>query len=253
VKFKIIEIVVVIGVLAVLGWLTQPISNRANESETVVAEFSAMDASVGHLGQGVSFAILGGYRSLVANMVWLSLNSDWEKRDFAATAAKIRLATAVDPRPETFWLNGARVMANDMPAWVVGDWNAEKLIQTEEGSAIRIRFAKMALEYLQAAQLAHPEEPKIVIEQAVIHWRKLFDLETSAELFGDVVQMKNAPFFAGRIYAELLERLGRLEEALQYLESIVDDLPANDPYAMKPVVESRIRKLRAALAAKNQA
>ena len=231
-----------------IGWVAKPISSRASVSDLAMAEVLAVDASVGHLGQGVSFAILGGYRSLVANMVWLSLNSDWEDRDFAATMAKIRLTTSIDPRPKSFWLNGARIMASDMPVWTLGDWNAAQLFETEEGAAIRRRFARMALDFLEEARLAHPNNPDMVIEQAVIHWRKLEDLETSAKLFGEVVGMDSAPFFAGRIYAELLERLGRLEDALYYLESIVDELPLEDPRAMKPVVESRIRKLKMAIA-----
>ena len=246
-KSRVFESVVILGILVLVGWMTRPISSRASVNDLAIAEVSAMDASIDHLGQGVSFAILGGYRSLVANMVWLSLNSDWENRDFVATMAKIRLTTSIDPRPKSFWLNGARIIASDMPVWAIGDWNAVQLFETEEGAAIRRRFARMALDFLKDARLAHPDNPDMVIEQAIIHWRKLEDLETAAELFGEVVGMDAAPFFAGRIYAELLERLGRLEEALFYLESIVDQLPAEDPRSMKPVVESRIRKLKTAI------
>jgi len=243
-KSRGVEFFVILGVFIGLGLVTKPIAKKASDHGTVGGEMAALDASVGQLGQGVSLAIMGGYRSLVANMVWLSLNSDWEEKDFAATAAKIRLATAIDPRPKSFWLNGARIMANDMPAWIVGELEAEKLFETEEGAVHRRRFARLALDYLDAARKSHPEAPEILIEKATIQWRKLDDLEAAAALFSEVVQLAAAPYFADRIYAELLERLGRREEALRHLESIVDDLPYGDPQAMKPVVEYRIRKLR---------
>ncbi|HAQ58488.1 MAG TPA: hypothetical protein DCR32_05660, partial [Opitutae bacterium] len=50
------------------------------------------------------------------------------------------------------------------------------------------------------------------------------------------------PYFAARIYGELLRRQGKDAEAYDYLKQLHHDLP-DDPYAQKPIILDRIREL----------
>lgn len=195
-------------------------------------------------GQGLSVAILGGYRSVAANLIWLTKNRDWEQHDMAGTLGKLALATSIDPRPELFWINGARIIANDMPTWVVGLEHADLLDHTAEGKALVKQYAIRALKYLEGSRVYHQANPKIYIEEAMIQWRKLDDLEKAADRFQKAIESEDPPYYAFRIYGELLVRLGRKEDALSLLESHYATLPNDSIEAMKPVVSERIRILR---------
>jgi hypothetical protein len=56
--------------------------------------------------------------------------------------------------------------------------------------------------------------------------------------------LPDAPYYAARIYAELLVGLGREAEALAWLERQLVTLPANDPAARREVVVERIQWLK---------
>jgi len=125
-----------IAIALAIGWVVSPLDRSISEALGQRAEVESLRQLDSQFGQGLSVAVLGGYRSVTANMVWLSKNRNWEKRDLVGTFAKIGLVTSIDPRPEIFWLNGARIIANDMPAWVVGDRNTNQLASTEEGKSL---------------------------------------------------------------------------------------------------------------------
>ena len=55
-------------------------------------------------------------------------------------------------------------------------------------------------------------------------------------------QKPDAPYYAARIYAELLRREGRHEEAYTFLKQLYGALP-DDPYAQKPIILDRIREI----------
>ena len=74
------------------------------------------------LGQGMTLGLLGGFRALVADLLWLEVNHQWEQYDLPATQTLIRTTTAIDPEPLVFWINGARMIAYDMPVWRMDEW-----------------------------------------------------------------------------------------------------------------------------------
>ena len=201
----------------------------------------------GSAGQGLSLAVLGGYRSAVANFVWLDMNGSWERREFDETLSRIVLATTIDPRPEIFWLNGSRVIANDMPFWGNEEERRHNPLMRGSTEEIQRRFALRAIELLEQARMFHPTNTVFIVEQAMICWRKLDDLEMAAELFREATSRDGAPYYCFRIYAELLLKLGRESEALSFLIAHYESLPDDDIQAMKPVVAARIDELRRSL------
>ena len=56
-------------------------------------------------------------------------------------------------------------------------------------------------------------------------------------------EQPGAPYYAARIYGELLRELGRPAEALAWLRQILPALPADDPAARRDVVVQRIKLL----------
>jgi tetratricopeptide (TPR) repeat protein len=195
------------------------------------------------LGQGVTVGLLGGFRAIVADLFWIRTNSIWESNDLPGTQTSIKLVTAIDPRPLYFWLNGSRMIAYDMPNWRIdkaGGYDAVpeavKRRFDEEQSAVAIRYLQNALEF-------HPGDPLLILEIANVHLNRLKDVETAAKFYLQATRHPDAPFYAARIHAELLRKLGRNAEAYAFLKQLHPTLPPEDIGAQSDVVLGRIREL----------
>ncbi len=188
--------------------------------------------------------VLGGWRTLAADLVWLRAYATWEKRDAPATESLIELATAIDPQPLYFWLNGARMMAYDMPVWRIVAAGGFDAVSATEQERIGREQAWRALRFLAKARRSHPAAAALWIEQANIELNRLHEVAAAAESYRRAAEQPNAPYFAARIHAELLRRLGRKEEALAFLTHLLPTLPARDDAAAVEVVRARIAALR---------
>lgn len=189
------------------------------------------------VGQGGLPAVLGGLRSVVAGGFWLRASLAWERRDALAMDALLELTVAADERPAYFWLNGARMLAYDVPAWLPAAAPAVVRQQVSEAQARR------ALAFLTKGLRWHGADAGLYVEQANIHLRRRGDLETAARCYRLAAEQPGAPYYTARIHAEMLIELGRPQEALAWLRQILPALPANDPAARHDVVRARIRVL----------
>lgn len=194
-------------------------------------------------GPEIALAMLGGLRALTADVVWLEAYGHWERRDPAGTAAMLELATRIDARPLAFWLNGARILAYDMPAWRIDAEQRAGRLGDERRKIIAAEQAGRALAWLDRAEAAHAGSAAIAIERAGIELTARGDLAAAAEDYRRAAERPGAPYFAGRLHAELLRRLGRKAEALAWLRQIHPALPRDDPAAEADIVLGRIREL----------
>lgn len=193
-------------------------------------------------GQGGWPAVLGGLRWTVAGGFWLRANVAWERRDAGAMTALLELTVAADERPAYFWLNGARMLAYDVPEWLPAVAPAVVRRQVNEAQA------QQALAFLEKGLRWHGVDADLYVEQATIHLRRRGDLESAARCYRLAAEQPGAPYYAARLHAELLVELGRPQDALTWLRQILPALPADDPAARRDVVLGRIRGLEQALA-----
>ncbi len=200
------------------------------------------DASLAS-GAGI-FGALGGMRAAVASGFWLRTNLAWEKRDPVETMAYLQLTVAADEAPRYFWVNGARMIAYDLPEW---------RLEPGAPAAVRARVsaeqAQAALAFLENGLRFHPDDAALLVEMANIRLRALDDREGAAQLFRRAAEQQDAPYYAARIYGELLVQLGRPAEALAWLKQVLPTLPADDPAARREVVAQRIKALEARMVA----
>jgi tetratricopeptide (TPR) repeat protein len=188
-------------------------------------------------GQGGLPAVLGGLRSVVAGGFWLRANLAWERRDAGAMAALLELTVAADERPAYFWLNGARMLAYDVPEWLPAVAPAVVRQQVSEAQA------QQALAFLAKGLRWHGTVADLYVEQANIHLRRRGDLENAARCYRLAAEQPGAPYYAARLHAGLLVELDRPQEALAWLRQVLPTLPADDPAARRDVVLARIRAL----------
>jgi tetratricopeptide (TPR) repeat protein len=198
-------------------------------------------------GQGISVGLFGGFRALLADFLWLRVNVLWERGELAGTLQTLRLATTVDPRPIVFWVTGARMLAYDMPAWRVTALGGYDVVPAGIRRGIAEEQARLALAWLDDARLIHPESAAILIEQANISLNVRHDLEAAAASYREAAEQPDAPPYAARIHAELLRRLGRKTEALEWLVRLHPHLSPGDQAAAADLVLARIRDLEAEL------
>lgn len=210
----------------------------------------------GALGQGVPVGLLGGFRSLVADLFWIRANVAWEGKDLPTTQTLIKVVTAVDPRPIYFWLNGARIIAYDMPDWRIAQEGGHDVVPAMRQREIDEEQAAVALAYLDQARSFHPTESALDIEVANVQLNRRQDLAEAAAAYRAAASRPEAPAYAARIYGELLRRMGRADEAYAWLCALYPTLPREPgpgvsalqvEAAMATVVLGRIRELEAQL------
>ncbi len=190
----------------------------------------------------LNVAIPGGLRALVADALWLKVYVAWAARDQPRTERLIRLVSMVDDRPLEYWINGARIIASDIAEWRLSSTEAGA-VPAEVRRQIVEEQARAALGHLAAAGACHPDRAAIWVEMGNIQLYRRRDLARAAECYRQAAESPDAPFFAARIYAELLQRLGRDHEAYAWLCRVHPTLPANDQAAMSGLVLNRIREL----------
>jgi len=206
-----------------------------------------LDSSLAAAGQGITLALLGGFRALVADGTWIRMYDLWERRDLPAVQTLLQLVTALDPRPVYFWLNGARITAHDFAAWRIQAEGGYETVPRSRQQQIDAEQGRQALRVLDAAAAYHPASADLWIERAAIELTRLRDVAAAAESYRRAWEQPNAPYFAARLHAELLRKLGRKSDALAWLTRLHPQLPSGDEAAAAEVVLGRIRDLEAEL------
>ncbi len=237
----------VFSVLALVGLMARPLEQPAWARVKAGQPELNLAALEGALGQGLVIGVLGGFRAVVADFLFIRLNAIWEAKEREKMMPLLRLVTTIDPRPEFFWINGARMVAYDVPNWRIQKEGGYDVVPEARQDAIDQEQAELAFSLLRKALEFHAENPRIYLEFAQIYLNRLSDLENAAEWFLRASKKPDAPYYAARIHAELLRRMGKLEEALQFLRQLYKRLPDDEPFAQKEVVAERIQSLESAL------
>jgi tetratricopeptide (TPR) repeat protein len=225
-----------------LGLVTRTIEAPAWELVKERQPALNLEALESALGQGLVVGVLGGFRAVMADFLWIRTNTIWERRDRVKLDAMIRLVTTLDSRPDFFWINGARMIAYDVPSWRIREEGGYAMVSESRQSVINQEQAEQAFVLLARARQFHPNAAKLYVEVAQIYLNRLKDSAEAAKWYLLASQQADAPYSAARIYGELLQRQGKPLEAYEFLQQLHRDLP-DVPYAQRPVILDRIREL----------
>lgn len=215
-----------------------PFKTEALKASERVVSGDSVRAS---LGGGMLFGVLGGYRSLVSDLIWIKSYIEWEKKDVSACMASIELAASVDPYMTVFWTQGAAIIAFDTPHWLLR--NLPKNRQNDEAlRLLKIRQGRTALKFLDKAIPMFPQNDELLIQKGQIAIG-IGDFPLAQECFGAVAQRANSSIYSRRIYASLLEKNGKLREAIPVLESVLKDMNSDSP--ARKAVDTQISEIKA--------
>lgn len=238
---KPVTLALVLATLAVAGAALDRVAAPVWAAARARQPALRLDPSVTAAGQGVTLALLGGFRALVADAVWIRMYVLWERQDLPGVETLLQLVPTLDPRPLTFWLNGARILAYDFAAWRIAAAGGYDALPEAQQRRIAQEQVGAALRLLERAQAFHPASADLWVERAHVELNALRDPAAAAESYRRAWEQPEAPAFAARLRGELLRRAGRKAEALAWLKQIHPALPRDD--AATAVVLERIRDL----------
>jgi hypothetical protein len=144
----------------------------------------------------------GGRHPLAADWFWLQADLAWERRDPVETRQRIAQTLAAFPQSEYFWLNSARMLAYDLPAWAGSDGVS---VAPPLRAHRRKEFAEEALQLLVSGSRWHPHSVALEVEMGNICLYALGDRTRAAEHYRLAAARDAAPRYAERIARRLGE------------------------------------------------
>ena len=214
-------IVVILGVL-VLGAIRVPIEHALSQSHRE-SHFRAVDFNLDlrdELGQSGFVAALSGFRSLVADALFIQAHVAWERTEWGRVLLLFRRVTTLQPRAVLFW---------DMAAWHMA-WNASTAAlndPTQPRQALRMKAAReyfqLGKDFLERGIRNNPERPELYEAMARLYRDKYEDHERASEFFDKAAALPGAHGYAKRFAAyELAQCPGREPEAYAHLRALYD-------------------------------
>ena len=200
----------------------------------------AVDFNLGlreQLGQLGFVAALSGFRSLVADALFVQAHVAWERTEWGRVLLLFRQVTTLQPRAILFW---------DMAAWHMA-WNASVAALNDPAQprlALRVKaqreYFKLGKDFLERGIQNNPERPQLYEALARLYRDKYIDHEHAAEFFAKAAALPGAPSYEKRFAAyELSHCEGREREAYKHLRRLYD-LGENERL---PTLLSRLKDL----------
>jgi tetratricopeptide (TPR) repeat protein len=165
-------------------------------------------------------AALSGFRSLVADTLFVQAHVAWERTQWGRVLLLFRQATTLQPRAVLFW---------DMAAWHMA-WNASTAAlndPTQRREALRIKVAReyfqLGKDFLERGIKNNPERPELYEAMARLYRDKLNDHEKASQFFARAADLPGAHPYARRFAAyELAQCPGRERDAYTQLRALYD-------------------------------
>lgn len=175
----------------------------------------ALRDQIGQLG---FIAGLSGFRSLVADVLFVQAHVAWERTDWGRVLLLFRQVTTLQPRAILFW---------DTAAWHMA-WNASAAAMrdsTQPRLALRTKaqreYFQLGKDFLERGIKNNPDRPQLYEALARLYRDKYNDHEHAAEFFGKAAELPGAPSYVKRFAAyELSYCEGREREAYDRLHAL---------------------------------
>jgi hypothetical protein len=208
--------------LALFGAAKLPAEHAIAETHRQL-NLHAVDFGLGlreQVGQLGFIAALSGFRSLVADALFIRAHVAWERTEWGRVLLFFRQATTLQPRATLFW---------EMAAWHMA-WNASAAAMNDPAQprlALRVKaqreYFALGKDFLERGIKNNPDRPQLYEALARLYRDKYLDHEHAAEFFGKAAQLPGAPSYVKRFAAyELSHCEGREKEAYERLRYLYD-------------------------------
>ena len=173
------------------------------------------------LGQLGFIAALSGFRSIVADALFIQAHVAWERTEWGRVLLLFRQITTLQPRAILFW---------DMAAWHMA-WNASVAAlndETQPRLALRVKaqreYFALGKDFLERGIKNNPDRPQLYEALARLYKEKYKDHERASEFYAKAAALPDAATFDRRFSAyELSYCEGREREAYERLRGLYDE------------------------------
>ena len=208
--------------IVLFGAARVPLEHALNETHRAL-HFRAVDFDLDlreQLGQLGFVAALSGFRSLVADALFIEAHVAWERTEWGRVLFLFRQVTTLQPRAVLFW---------DMAAWHMA-WNASTAASNDPRQpreALRLKAAHeyfgLGKDFLERGIKNNPDRPELYEALARLYRDKYEDHARASEFFSKAANLPNAHSYAMRFAAyELAQSPGHEREAYQQLRRLYD-------------------------------
>ena len=221
-----IRLAVVFALVLALGALKLPIErrlsleHRALHFQSVEFNFNLRE----QIGQMGFVAALSGFRSIVADVLFIQAHAAWERTEWGRVLLLFRQATTLQPRSVLFW---------DMAAWHMA-WNASAAAWHDQNlprQALRIKaqreYFEIGKDFLERGIQNNPDKPQLYESLARLYQDKYNDHLHASEMFAQAARLPEARVYDKRFAAyELSYCEGREKDAYEELHRLYEMGPA---------------------------
>lgn len=167
------------------------------------------------IGQLGFVAALSGFRSLVADVLFIQAHVAWERTEWGQVLFLFQQVTTLQPRAVLFW---------DMAAWHMA-WNASAAALRDPAQpriALRVKaqreFIALGRDFLERGIRNNPDRSQLYEALGRLYRDKYNNHERASEYFEKAAELPGAPSYAKRFAAyELSYCEGREREAYEQL------------------------------------
>lgn len=184
------------------------------------------------LGQGVLLGILGGLRTVVADLTWIRSYVLWERKDRPGCEALMRTACALDPHSRYFWENTGYAIGFDMAHWDIRRRGGYAKVPAETQQRIFQQYARRGIAVLDEGIVRAKAPAPLLLCAAQLAETKLKDHALAVRYYQEAAESHDAPWFAARICANIMWEDGRREEAYRWFRKYWTErmLPKDDGF-----------------------
>ncbi|MEO5753633.1 MAG: hypothetical protein ABIR38_02890 [Chthoniobacterales bacterium] len=213
---------ILFALLLIFGGLRLPLEDSLTAEHRIAYFHQArlgldLREQIGQLG---FLAALSGFRSLVADVVFIQAHVAWERTEWGRVLLLFREATTLQPRSILFW---------DMAAWHMA-WNASVAAVQDPSLPNDILRQKAQREYfalgkdfLERGIKNNPDRPQLYESLARLYKEKLNNHAAAARYYARAAALPGAPEYDERFAAyELSFAEGHEREAYQQLRALYD-------------------------------
>ncbi|MEY3393044.1 MAG: hypothetical protein RLZZ322_1893 [Verrucomicrobiota bacterium] len=168
------------------------------------------------LGQGVLLGVLGGLRTVVADLTWIRSYVLWERKDRPGCETLMRAACALDPHSRYFWENSAYAIGFDMAHWDIRRRGGYDKVPAETQRRLFHAYARKGIALLEDGMGHAKVTTPLLLTAAQLAELKLQDHPLAIAYYRRAAEAPDGPWFAARICAQVMWEAGRQEEAYRW-------------------------------------
>ena len=168
------------------------------------------------LGQGVLLGVLGGLRTVVADIAWIRSYVFWERRDRPGCEALMRTACTLDPHARYFWENTGLRIGLDMAHWEIRRRGGYAKVPAETQERLFRQYGRRGLDVLEEGMAYARSRTSLLLAAGFLAEGKLKDLRLAADYYRQAAEAPDAPWYAARICADFDWSAGRKTEAYRW-------------------------------------